>query len=142
MRLYLGENDTVLPDYSMISASQFHDTNSHGSRTNDGVWCQSANNGSTIGVWYLPNGTQVPTEDIDGGNDFPLQAYYATGQVGLLRDLGIQYHQGLYTCIIADENGINQTLVIAAYRVTEFESAGMYLIVDIDMIYCCSWPYY
>ena len=142
MRLYLGENDTVLPDYSMISASQFHDTNSENSMTNDGLWCQSANNGSTIGMWYLPNGTQVPTEDIDGGNNFPLQAYHATGQVGLLRDLGIQHHQGLYTCIIADENGINQTLVIAIYRATEFKSAGMYLIVDIDMIYCCSWPYY
>lgn len=142
MRLYLGENDTVLPDYSMISASQFHDANLEGSSTNDGLWCQSANNGSTIGMWYLPNGTQVPTEDIDGGNDFPLRAYHATGQVGLLRDLTIQNYQGLYHCIIADENGINQTLVMAAYRVTEFNSAGMYLIVDIDMIYCCSLPYY
>ena len=118
MRLYLGEEDRVLPDYSMIHGGQF------GGNLNDGVWCQSANNGSMIGTWYLPNGTQLTTEDIDSLIYFPLYAYHETGQIGLLRDAGIVSHQGLYRCVIPDENGTNQTLWVAAYGVGDFDSDG------------------
>ena len=132
MRLYLGEEARVLPDFSMIAARQFHDNDadSPGSDSsddlNDGVWCQSANNGSMIGTWYLPNGTQLTTEDIDGSMNFPLYAYHVnvTGQIGLLRDAGIADYQGLYRCVIPDENGVNQTLWVAAYGGSDFDSDG------------------
>ena len=30
---------------------------------NDALWCQSANNNTNIGVWYYPNGNEVPLFD-------------------------------------------------------------------------------
>ena len=90
---------------------------------NSGLWCQSANTGSTIGTWYLPNGTQVPTEV----TDLPVHAYHATGQVGLLRDLVLNDYEGLYTCIIPDETNVNQAIVVAVYTSTEFGRSGMIL---------------
>ena len=125
MRLYLGEEVRVLPDFSVIANVQFHDDDrdSPGSDSpdglNDGLWCQSANTGSMIGTWYLPDGTQLTTEDID---NFPLYAYHETGQIGLLKDGGIASLQGLYRCVIPDENGVDQTLWVAAYGNNNFNS--------------------
>ena len=106
-------------NFSITSENQFG--------PNNGLWCQSANTGSTIGTWYLPNDTQVPTE----ATDLPVHAYHATGQVGLLRDLGLIEndgdYQGLYTCIIPDETDINQAIVVAVYTNTEFGASGMIL---------------
>ena len=124
MRLYLGYEDIVLPDFSMISGGQFHADNRNGDSLNDGVWCQSATTGNMIGAWYLPNGTQLTTEDIDSPTDFPLYAYQETGQIGLVRDVGIIDYQGLYRCVIPDENGTDQTLWVAAYANTVFNSNG------------------
>ena len=127
VRLYLGEEVRVLPDFSIIAAGQFHDNDrdSPGSDMNDGLndglWCQSANNGSMIGTWYLPDGTQV--SDVDSGS-FPLHVFHVTGQIGLLRDAGIATRQGLYSCIIPDENGTDQTLWVAAYGNSDFDSTG------------------
>ena len=87
------------------------------------IWCQSANTGSMIGTWYLPDGTQVPTADIDSPINIPLFAYHVTGQIGLLRD-GEITGIGLYSCVIPDENGINQTLWVAAYDCSDFDSNG------------------
>ena len=130
MRLYLGEEVRVLPVFSMIANVQFHEDDrdsplmgSPPDGLNDGVWCQSANTGSMIGTWYLPNGTQLTTEDIDiSEENFPLYAYHETGQIGLLRDTGIASLQGLYSCVIPDENGVDQTLWVAAYGSSDFNS--------------------
>ena len=94
----------------MIEASQFFDTQ------NNILWCQSANNGTTIGEWFFPDGTEVSTVD---SPSHPLHVYHDEGQVGLLRDGGLgtpSNLQGLYKCVIPDENDVNQTLWVAAYR--------------------------
>ena len=127
MRLYLGEEARVLPDFSIIATRQFHDDDqdSPGSDSsdglNDGLWCQSANNGSMIGTWYLPDGIQVSTVD---DSNFPLHVFHVTGQIGLLRDLGIADHHGLYRCVIPDVNGVDHTLWVAAYGSGDFYSSG------------------
>ena len=137
VRLYLGEEVRVLPDFSMISGGQFHnndrDSPNPGSPSdglNDGLWCQSANNGSMIGTWYLPNGTQLTTEDIDISDaNFPLYAYHVnvTGQIGLLRDAAIASLPGLYSCVIPDENEVNQTLWVAIYGGSDFDSMSKFV---------------
>ena len=118
----------------MIYAGQFHDADVDIPNTpdilnvnespdddgqNDGVWCQSALNQTMIGSWYLPNGSPVPTA-VDAT---PVRSYNVkiTGQVGLLRNGGIGGYQGLYTCIIPNENGINQILYVAAYGNNEYK---------------------
>ena len=127
MRLYLGEEVRVLRDFSMIAARQFHDDDQDSpdidssDGLNDGIWCQSANNGSMIGIWYLPDGTQVSTVD---DSNFPFHVFHVTGQIGLLRDTGIFSYQGLYSCVIPDENGTNQTLWTSIYGNDNFESKG------------------
>ena len=53
---YTVSENRILPDFSMIYGGQFH----NGDGTDDALWCQSANNGFNIGLWYYPNGAQVP----------------------------------------------------------------------------------
>ena len=91
------------------------------------MWCQSANNGSDIGLWYYPNGTQVPlfTGLFDDSNiPHPIFSKRFTGQIALARSIGLSGYEGLYTCIIPDENGVNQTLVVGAYRTVNYNSNG------------------
>ena len=136
VRLFLGEENVAISNFSMIYAGQFHDADIDSPNTpdipsvnlsgadgqNDGVWCQSALNQTMIGSWYLPNGSPVPT----AVNATPVRSYNVniTGQVGLLRNGGIGGYQGLYTCIIPNEKGINQTLYVAAYGNSEYILTG------------------
>ena len=84
-----------------------------------------ANSGSDIGVWYYPNGTQVPlfTGAInDQSAPKPLFSKRFNGQIGLAKSAGLSGIEGLYTCIIPDENGVNQTLVVGAYSTSTYNN--------------------
>ena len=102
----------------MIAARDFADRDAGavsggaGDGINDGVWCQSAMNGSGIGSWKLPDGNAV-SDDLTAT---PIHMANRPGQVGLLRSSGIGSfpYQGMYTCTIPDENGVDQTLVVWA----------------------------
>ena len=118
VRLYQGLPNRTIPNYAMIAGRDFRhrDLGSEGTGANDGlndgVWCQSAMNVSGIGSWQLPNGNAVP-DDLDAD---PIHMANRPGQVGLLRTVSINSspYQGMYTCTIPDENGVNQTLVVWA----------------------------
>ena len=132
VRLFLGEENVTIANFSMIATGLFHDddrdrpdgiaTNSPigSDGQNDGLWCQSSLNQNMIGIWYYPDGTTVPL-----GSGSPLFANNtATGQIGLLRNGGIGSIQGLYSCVIPNEEGINQTLYVATYGNTNFLKTG------------------
>ena len=128
MRLYLSYENRTIANYVMISACQFFDVDLNSDGQNDGIWCQSALNESMIGVWYLPNGSPVPTQS----GATPLESYNTnvTGQVGLLRHSGISSFQGLYSCIIPNEEGVSQTLYVAVYSCAVFDNSGeLYIFV-------------
>ena len=127
MRLYLSYENRVIPNYFMVRATQFYDLDQNGDGQNDGIWCQSPLNESMIGVWYLPNGSPVPTQS----GAIPLQSYNTNviGQVGLLRRGGLASFQGLYSCIIPNENGVNQTLYVGVYTVSTFDNIGKFYIL-------------
>ena len=121
VQLYLPYENKTIPDYSMIYAGQFYDVDQNNDANNivDAFWCQSANSGSDIGVWYYPNGTQVPL--FTGAFDdtlasSPLFSKRFNGQIALARRAALSGIEGLYTCIIPDENGVNQILVVGAYK--------------------------
>ena len=120
MRLYLSYENRVILNYFMVRGSQFYGVDQNGDGQNDGIWCQSALNESMIGVWYLPNGSPVPTQS----GATPLESYNVIGQVGLLRRGGLASFEGLYSCIIPNEEGVNQTLYVAAYGGAGFDSSG------------------
>ena len=130
VQLYLPYEDRIIPDYSMIYASQFYDQdlNNDVNNTNDALWCQSANNVTNIGVWYYPNGTEVPLFDGPFGDNTaprPMFSKRFSGQIALARRDGLSGYEGLYKCIIPDENGVNQTLVVGAYTDTGYNNNSM-----------------
>uniref|UniRef100_A0A1X7TVJ3 protein-tyrosine-phosphatase n=1 Tax=Amphimedon queenslandica TaxID=400682 RepID=A0A1X7TVJ3_AMPQE len=127
VQLYLSYVDRIIPDYSMIYASQFYDVNQNNDHldTNDALWCQSANNVTNIGVWYYPNGTEVPLFDGAFGDlsvPIPVYSKRFSGQIALARRGDLSGYEGLYKCIIPDKNGVNQTLVVGAYTDTGYNN--------------------
>ena len=114
----------------MIYASQFYDVDQNNDFNNiiDALWCQSANTSTNIGVWYYPNGTGVPLFDGPFGDPSAPSPVYSkrfSGQIALARNGGLSEYEGLYKCIIPDENGVNQTLVVGAYTDTGYNNNGM-----------------
>ena len=103
VRLLLG--NTVLPNRTMISVDDI------GSTTSTGLLCQSPLNETNIGNWILPNNTVLPTTSTG-----PLFTTHKKGQIELLRQGNIAAFQGVYHCIIPDENNINQTLLVWIYE--------------------------
>ena len=111
----------------MIYGWQFYNVDRNGDGINDGLWCQSANIGSNIGVWYYPNGTQVPLfsgQITDTSAPHPLFSKRYTGQIVLVRREGLWNVEDLYTCIIPNENGVNQILVVGVYRTGKYNING------------------
>ena len=109
----------------MIYAGQFYADDENNDGIYDALWCQSANNSSDIGVWFYPNGTQVTLHSGSLGiGPSPIFSKRFTGQIALGRNYGLLGYEGLYTCIISDENGVNQTLVVGAYRDYGFSING------------------
>ena len=117
----------------MIKASDFYnvDQNKDANNINDALWCQSANSSTNIGVWYYPNGTEVPLFDGDDFTDTsapsPVFSKRFSGQIALARRGPLAGYEGLYKCIIPDENGVNQTLVVGAYTDGGYNSNGYLL---------------
>ena len=132
VRLFLGEENVTISNFSMIAGGLFHDLDfdepgnaigvpSSPDGQNDGLWCQSSLNQNMIGTWYYSDGTTVPLGFYGYNNPSPLFANNtATGQIGLLRNGAIGSVQGLYSCVIPNEEGINQTLYVAAYGNGDF----------------------
>ena len=145
VRLYQGIFHRAIPNYAMIAARDFVDRDlgsiGHGNASrrdgvNDGLWCQSAANVNGIGSWKLPNGSAAP----DDLNAEPIHMANRPGQVGLLRKGSIARspYQGMYTCTIPDENGVNQTLVVwaasnAAYNGTSGNCELKFFLRDLSL---------
>ena len=111
----------------MIYAGQFYNVDQNNDHNNivDALWCQSANTSTNIGVWYYPNGTEVPLFDgdlDDPSAPSPVFSKRFSGQIALGRKAGLAGNEGLYKCIIPDENGVNQTLVVGAYTDSGYNS--------------------
>ena len=131
VRLFLGEENVTIANFSMIAAGLFHDKDidepggaigviSGSDGQNDGLWCQSSLNENMIGTWYYPNGEVVPRVESSPlySNSTP------TGQIGLLRTGVLADIQGLYSCVIPSEERVNQTLYVAAYGNADFVNYG------------------
>ena len=112
----------------MIYGGQFSYMDLNNDGMVDTLWCQSANNGSNIGLWYYPNGTQVPlftgNLSINNSAQSPLFSIRFTGQIALAKNAGLSGYEGLYTCIIPNENGVSQTLVVGAYTNSTYNNNG------------------
>ena len=133
-RLYSGLLNESVPHYGMVTqqvfgeadysaSASYMDETDEGDGLNDGLWCQSTNNSTNIGSWIRPDGQVVSPYSDSNGTD-PLYVVYSSGQIGLLRSLSVDTDplQGLYTCVIPDKNGIDQTLVVFIGRQETFSN--------------------
>ena len=112
----------------MIRGNQFYNTALR-NNINNALWCQSASNSSNIGVWYYPNGTEVPLFDgefTDSSAPTPVFSKRFSGQIALARKGALVGYEGLYKCIIPNENGMEQSLVIGAYTVKGYNANSEY----------------
>jgi hypothetical protein len=107
----------VLPNNSMLPANYFNDEDTDDDNIIDALWCQSSNNITNNGVWYFPNGNLV-TSSIG-----VLYTKLEAGQIGLHRSDSLQNIEGIYKCVIADENNINQTLLVGLYRTVTYNTS-------------------
>ena len=82
------------------------------------IYCSSGSQTSGIGRWYAPNGAEITQNSgssftvVRGGGNFP-------SFVGLQLKTGRSFSvfgEGVYTCVIPDETGIQQTLHVGLYR--------------------------
>uniref|UniRef100_A0A1X7U1L7 Fibronectin type-III domain-containing protein n=1 Tax=Amphimedon queenslandica TaxID=400682 RepID=A0A1X7U1L7_AMPQE len=58
----------------------------------------------------------------DFKGNLPVYSKRFSGQIALARRGGLSGYEGLYKCIIPDENGVNQTLVVGAYTDTGYNN--------------------
>ena len=78
-------------------------------------------------MWYYPNGAKLPLFDgdfTDTSAPSPVFSKRFSGQIALARRGGLAGYEGLYKCIIPDENRVNQILVVGAYRNSAYNSNG------------------
>ena len=87
------------------------------------LWCQSSQDKSNVGTWFLPNGTVIPTTPTS-----QLYTKQEQGQVGLLRTSDSDSFQGVYRCIILNEDNTNQSLLVWIYRRDAFDREGLSLV--------------
>ena len=119
VQLYLASESTTITNFFMIKSSQFANIDNNNDSIVDALWCQSAKHSYNIGLWYFPNGSQVPLFTGNFGNTSapsPVFSKQFMGQVALARKTGLAGYEGLYQCIIPDKNGANNTLVVGIYR--------------------------
>lgn len=82
------------------------------------IYCSSGSQTSGIGQWFAPNGVAITQNGggsftvVHGGGNFPS---YIGLQLKTSR-LFSAFDEGVYTCIIPDENGVQQTLHAGLYR--------------------------
>lgn len=81
------------------------------------IYCSSGSRASGIGQWLAPNGAVIaqnggPLSVVNGGGNFPA---YVGLQLRLNQSLS-QSNEGVYTCNIPDEDGVQRTLYVGIYR--------------------------
>lgn len=127
VRFYSGLLNKIIPNYGMVSEAVFREADygvgafalndvGEDDGLNDGLWCQSADNTYNIGTWEIPDATVL---QIHTGYPTEATAYVerALGQIGLLRRYHLTFDpssnmQGMYRCVIPDENDVSQMLVL------------------------------
>ena len=113
----------------MVSADQFRVDDWYPmDGISDAIWCQAAPSlGGVHYQWYGPGGlpvllntTLANMSNITNSTTF---AVLDDEQVGLARPIGrgIGDNEGLYQCVITEENGTQHTLVVGVYKIRTYK---------------------
>ena len=112
-RVFLPFENLTLPNFTMIHAGQFDDSDRNSDNIIDALWCQSDDGSANpIGEWYRPPDSSNPVPNMGA----PLYVSHFPGQVGLYRSLGIGGYEGVYRCSIPDANGTHYNIFLGVYK--------------------------
>lgn len=104
----LNHNGASLPLYPQLQPNQITGSNK--------LWCSSANNRPAIAKWVLANGITLPTTGgvLVGGGAQVMEVSTSSGTaLGLSpANSGTDLSEGIYKCMIQDEQGNQQTLPV------------------------------
>ena len=82
------------------------------------LYCSSGSQTNGIGQWFAPNGAEITQNSggsftvVRGGGNFPS---YVGLELKAGQSLSI-FDEGVYTCVIPDESGIQQILHVGLYH--------------------------
>ena len=115
--VYLQIDGTRVPNHDFVGRRELNN-NPLLCVTPDNITCCSTaeTGGAPLGNWYFPNGTEVPTNDTGW-------LFYITRGPGV-----VQLHRhaggvsGIYCCVIPDQCGVNQTLYVGLYAISNITS--------------------
>lgn len=146
VRLFLeNDRDSGLNDGQILANNSLV---SSGSLSSDyGLACYSADETTnTIGDWFSPNGRRVERETGD-----QQQVLFAHNQIGRVT-LQIRDNrpfpsdlEGIYSCLIPDENSVLRTLYVGLYSPTNYQNSGKFIIIiylllhKSKYLWLCSW---
>ena len=89
----IGENDTALLCVTNLTAC-----------------CKRLHTGLSLGNWFFPNGTRVPSYNVT--SDF----YRDRGQMVVRMKRTRSGEEGIYRCEIPDSTNVNQAIYIGVYN--------------------------
>ena len=124
----LSQLSSQLSNNSMVYASYYV---SMGFLHTTPVICELLGGNPTFKQWYQPDGSPVPTVN-DSYGDFG-QIPFASGvylHSGYMGDDVTYYYsrqQGVYRCVITDENGVTYQLFVGLYLRSYTQASGEYM---------------
>ena len=96
------------------------------------IYCSSGSQTNGIGQWFAPSGAEITQNGggsftvVRGGGNFPS---YVGLQLRAGRSFSV-FDEGVYSCIIPDENGIRQTIHVGLYSRGYYGEYSMRLFAD------------
>ena len=102
--------------------------------TNLTTCCQSTEMGRTLGNWFLPNGTRVPSSNETSGEGWDF--YTDRGQMVVRMKRRRGGVEGIYRCDIPDAMNGTQTIYIGVYSLNTGEWLILYCNTDMYTV-CC-----
>ena len=126
--MFLASENCILSNHAMVSAAQFRVDDLYPmDGIGDAIWCQAAPSlGGVHYQWYGPGGLPVllntTLANMRNITNSTIFAVLDDEQVGLARpfEKGIGDNEGLYQCVITEDNGTQHTLVVGVYKTSTY----------------------
>ncbi|KAL5503472.1 hypothetical protein EMCRGX_G010427 [Ephydatia muelleri] len=101
---------------SLVANNTFFSQDNVGGSFPTSLDCYTASGATSVGVWYYPSGAQVPSSYAA-----PYYTLRNPSRISLFKTTGGL--EGVYTCRIPDERGVEQILCVGIYATTTIQSS-------------------
>ena len=116
---------------SLVANNTFFSQDNVGGSFPTSLECYTASGATSVGVWYYPSGAQVPSSFAA-----PYYTLRNPSRITLFKTTGGL--EGVYTCRIPDERGVEQILCVGIYATTTIQSSRK--LHPVSPLYTCLTP--